>query len=58
MLLPRQLPGDPRYLRFNVFIREDTKGLPFTDIDAKAALSPQLFYRVRAGLIKLNSRSI
>ena len=42
-----QLTGDPRYLRFNVLIREDAKGLPFTDVitdvNAKAALSPQLF---------------
>ena len=38
-----QLTGDPRYLRFNVLIREDAKGSPFTDVNAKAALSPQLF---------------
>ena len=38
-----QLTGDPRYLRFNVLIREDAKGLPFTDVNAKAVLSPQLF---------------
>ena len=38
-----QLIGDPRYLRFNVLIREDAKGSPFTDVDAKAALPPQLF---------------
>ena len=38
-----QLTGDSRYLRFNVLIREDAKGLPFTDVNAKAALSPQLF---------------
>ena len=38
-----QLIGDMRYLQFNVLIREDAKGLPFTDVDAKAALSPQLF---------------
>ena len=38
-----QLIGDPRYLRFNVLIREDAKGSPFTDVNTKAALSPQLF---------------
>ena len=38
-----QLMGDPRYLRFNVLIREDVKGLLFTDVNAKAALSPPLF---------------
>ena len=38
-----QLIGDPRYLRFNVFIREDANGSPFTDVNAKAVLSPQLF---------------
>ena len=38
-----QLIGDPRYLRFNVLTREDEKGLPFTDVDAKADLSPRLF---------------
>ena len=38
-----QLIGDPRYLRFNVLIREDAKGSPFTDVNAKTALSPQLF---------------
>ena len=38
-----QLIGDPRYLRFNVLIREDAKGSPFTDVNAKAAFSPQLF---------------
>ena len=29
-----QLTGDPRYLRFNVLIREDAKGLPFTYVNA------------------------
>ena len=38
-----QLVGDPRYLRFNVLIQEDAKGSPFTDVNDKAALSPQLF---------------
>ena len=38
-----QLIGDPRYLRFNVLIREDAKSLPFTDVNVKATLSPQLF---------------
>ena len=38
-----QLIGDLRYLRFNVLIREDAKGSPFTDVNAKAALSSQLF---------------
>ena len=38
-----QLIEDLRYLRFNVLIREDAKGSPFTDVNAKAALSPQLF---------------
>ena len=37
-----QLIGDPRYLRFNVLILKDAKGLPFTDVNVKAALS-QLF---------------
>ena len=41
--LTQQLIGDPRYQRFNVLIREDAKGSPFTDVNAKAALSPQLF---------------
>ena len=35
-----ELIEDPRYLRFNVLIGENAKGLPFTDVDAKAALSP------------------
>ena len=40
-----QLIGDPRYVRFNVLIRQDAIGLPFTitDVNVKAALSPQLF---------------
>ena len=38
-----QLTGDPGYLRFNVLIREDAKGLSFTDVNVKTALSPQLF---------------
>ena len=38
-----QLIGDPRYLRFNVLIREDAKVEPFTDVNVKVALSPQLF---------------
>ena len=38
-----QLIGDPRYLRFKVLIREDAKGSPFTDVNAKAVLSPHLF---------------
>ena len=38
-----QLVGDLRYLRFNVLIREDANSLPFTNVDAEAALSPQLF---------------
>ena len=33
-----QLTRDPRYLRFNVLIREDAKGLPFIDVKVKAAL--------------------
>ena len=37
-----QLIGDPRYLRLNVLVREDAKGLPFTDVNVKSALSPQL----------------
>jgi hypothetical protein len=35
-----QLIGDPRYLRFNVLIREDAKVEPFTDVNVKVALSP------------------
>ena len=31
------------YLQFNVLTREDTKGLPFTDVNVKAAICPQLF---------------
>ena len=38
-----QWTGGPRYLQFNVLTREDAKGLPFTDVNAKAALSPYLF---------------
>ena len=39
-----QLIGDPKvYLWFNVLIREDAKGSPFTDVNAKAALSPKLY---------------
>ena len=38
-----QLTGGPRYLRSNVLIREDAKGAPFVDVNAKAALSSQLF---------------
>ena len=30
-------------LRFNVLIREDAKGSPCTDVNAKATLSSQLF---------------
>jgi hypothetical protein len=36
-----QSVGD--YLRFNVLVREDAKDQPFTDVNVKMALSPQLF---------------
>jgi hypothetical protein len=38
-----QLIGDLRYLRFYVFIQEDAKIQPFTDLNVKVALSPQLY---------------
>ena len=38
-----QLTGDPRHPRFNVLIRKDARGLLFTDINVRAALSPQLY---------------
>ena len=38
-----QLIEDPRFVRFNVLIREGAKGLPFADVNTKAAYSPQLF---------------
>ena len=34
-----QLVGDPSYQRLNVLIREDVKDQPFSDVNAKAALS-------------------
>ena len=36
------LIGDPRYLRFNVLIREDAEGLPFANVNAKTVLFAQL----------------
>ena len=38
-----QLIGDLRCLRFNILIRGNLKGLPFTDANVNAALSPRLF---------------
>ena len=35
-----QLTEDPRYLRFNVLIREDAEGSPYNNVNAKEALSP------------------
>ena len=37
-----QLIGDPKYIWFNALIRQDAKDSPFTDVNAKAALSLQL----------------
>ena len=39
-------------LRFNVLIREDAKGSPFTDVNAKAALSSHYFKTLSRGLTR------
>ena len=46
-----RLMRDPRYLRFNVLVREDAKVLQFTDVVNVAALSPQSSIREKMAAV-------